>query len=278
MTAECPECNRTFDSEFGMKTHYGQSHEGSIAGVEVTCEYCGEQAHKRQKKARNDHEFCSRECFNNYQSECLSGENSPMWGGRTITVQCDWCNNETTKHAVNYENNEKTFCSHECHGNWKSENNTGENNPLFKPSQTVECQQCGKEHQKTPSKQERNERHFCSNKCRGEWQSNHRTGENHPRWIEGNNRVSYGGSWPQKREQRLEMDNHECVVCGKSNAQEEVDTGKGLSVHHITPAREFLQENGSLNEQKAHRIENLISLCRACHNRWEGIPLRPQSW
>jgi len=275
--SKCPTCGESFESEGGMKSHHAQTHGESIAGVDIICDYCGEKAHKRQKKKRNDHEFCSRECYNNYQSEELSGENSPHWEGRQITVKCDWCNTETKKHAINYENNENAFCSIECHGQWVSENNCGENNHMFKPENTVECEVCGKEHQKSVSKRSRNDNHFCSMGCRGEWISQNRRGENHPRWIENNNSISYGGTWKQKRKERLEKDGHECVVCGKSNAQEELDSGRGLSVHHIIKAREYLQDDGTLNEERAHRIENLITLCASCHRRWEGIPLRPEA-
>jgi len=274
--SECPTCGDSFKNELGMKSHHAQAHGESIAGVDIVCHFCGEEAHKRQKKKRNDHEFCSRDCYNNYQSEELSGKNSPHWKGRQIVVECDWCGEKTGKHAINYENNEKAFCSHECHGQWKSENNTGENNPVFKPENTVECRMCGKKHQKTTPKIHRNEKHFCSIECHGNWISQNQRGENHPRWVDDSDNVSYGGSWPQKREERLEKDGYECVVCGKSNAQEEIDSGRGLSVHHITKARKFLQDDGTLDEEKAHRMENLITLCGSCHRRWEGIPLRPE--
>jgi 5-methylcytosine-specific restriction endonuclease McrA len=259
-----------------MKSHHAQAHGESIAGVTIVCDYCGEQAEKRQKKARNDHEFCSRDCYNNWQSEELSGENSHAWEGRRLTVECDWCGDSTEKHAVNYEKNERAFCTPSCHGEWISEHNTGENNPRFNPDLTVSCEWCGKEHQKSQNKIERNEKHFCSMNCRGEWQSENRRGRNHPRWIEDNNRISYGGYWEKQRKKRLKRDSHECVVCGKSNEQHKMDHGKGLDVHHITKARKFLREDGSIDEGKAHRLENLITLCISCHSRWEGIPLRPE--
>jgi len=278
-TVECPECGRDdFNSEFAMKTHYGNAHEGSIAGVTITCAYCGEKAEKRQKKSRNDHEFCDRDCFNKWQSENLSGEDSHMWEGGKVTVECDWCGNETEKEQVNYKNNEKAFCSHECHGKWKGKNQTGEDNPVYKPEsrKTVACDNCTASIEKRVWKVKRNERNFCDKSCYAEWQSENRRGENHPRYVEDKVGISYGGSWPRKRRERLEKDNHQCVVCSKSNAQEKADYDRALSVHHIRKARNFIQEDGSLNEEMAHRLENLITLCTDCHNRWEGIPLRPE--
>ncbi|WP_306438828.1 HNH endonuclease [Natronococcus pandeyae] len=35
--------------------------------------------------------------------------------------------------------------------------------------------------------------------------------------------------------------------------------GREPDVHHITPVREFE------NPQRAHTVDNLISLCRSCH-------------
>lgn len=273
---ECPTCGGEFKNTLGMKTHHAQAHGESIAGVTIVCDYCGKESHKRQKKKRNNHEFCSRGCYNNWQSEELSGENSPIWEGRRIVVECDQCGSETEKHAVNYEKNENAFCDPQCHGEWISENNVGKNNPQFKPELTVECDWCGKEHQKSSEKIERNERNFCGNGCRGEWQSKTRRGENHPRWIENTTRISYGGFWQKQRKKRLERDGYECVICKKSNEQHKIEHGKGLDVHHITKAREFLREDGSLNQDRAHRMENLITLCIGCHKRWEGIPLRPE--
>jgi len=273
---DCPTCGDEFKNENGMKAHHATVHGESIAGVTITCEYCGEEAEKRQRKARNDHEFCSRDCYNKYQSDNLSGQNASAWEGRTVVVTCDHCGQNTEKYEGNLEKNKKAFCSRGCHAKWQSENKTRENNYQYKPENQVDCKWCGETHHKSDSKLKRNENHFCSNECRGKWQSENRCGENHPRWIENNTTISYGGTWPQKRRERLEKDNHECVVCGKSNAQEEIDTGRGLSVHHIRKARKFIQDNGTLNEEKAHRMENLVTLCHSCHRRWEGIPLKPE--
>lgn len=273
--SECPTCGDTFANENGMKVHHFHAHNESIAGVDIVCDYCGKETHKRQKKKRNDHEFCSRECSSKWMSENLSGENSHLWEGRTIQVACDWCDSQVEKKAINIERNEHKFCDRECNAKWQEENRCGENNHFFNPELTVECDWCGKKHQKNSWKLKRNNKNFCGNECRGKWQSETRCGKNHPRWVEDDTRIPYGGSWKAKRKARLEKDDHQCVVCSKTNAQEKVENGRGLDVHHIKKAKHFLQEDGTLNEEKAHRLENLITLCRTCHRRWEGIPLRP---
>lgn len=278
MSHECPTCGSVgFKTEAGMKTHHAQVHGESIAGFEYTCDWCGESGTKRQIDEDDDHQFCSKECYGEWKSENLVGEDSPAWEGRTIVVECEWCGSDTEKAAVRYEKNERAFCSMECHGAWKSKNHSGENHPRWVGRLVdIACDQCGSAFKQDPSKIERNERNFCSKSCYSSWMSENNRGEDHPRWVENPDHISYGGSWPVQREKRLEKDDYECVICGKSDAQEEIDTGKGLDVHHIEKARNYLKDDGTLDEEKAHRIENLISLCRSCHIRWEGIPLRPE--
>lgn len=276
---ECPTCDRDdFATESGMKTHHSVIHGESLAGHWIECDWCGEEHHKRQLKDRNEHEFCSKECFSNYQSNELCGEDSHMWDGGKVKVECVQCETSVEKFPAYAEKGERQYCSNKCHAVWMSENQTGEDNPTYDPDSHVEvaCDNCGDTVVRKRSKYERNERNFCDIDCRGEWQSEYRCGENHPRWIENPDHINYGGSWPEQREKRLEKDGHECVICSKSNAQEKIDKGRGLDVHHIDKARNYLQEDGTLDEEKAHRLENLITLCRSCHRRWEGIPLRPE--
>lgn len=278
MTGECPTCGRDdFANESGMKVHHAQIHGESLAGHWIECDWCGEEHHKRQLKDRNEHEFCSKECFSEYQSNELNGENSHAWSGGKVTVECDNCGSDIEKFPVNANRPENHYCSPECHGEWISENRVGESNYQWKGGGVkIACDWCASTVVKKHQRVERNERNFCDNVCRGKWQSEHRRGENHLRWIENPDHISYGGSWSEKRESRLEKDGYACVICDKSNAQEKIDTGTGLDVHHIDKARNYLREDGTLDEEKAHRLENLISLCTSCHNRWEGIPLRPE--
>lgn len=195
MSETCPTCGETFKNELGMKSHHAQAHDESIAGVTIVCDYCGEKAEKNQRKKRNDHEFCSRECYNNYQSEELSGENSHAWKGGKVEVECDFCGSIVQKHAVNIEKSNNNFCDQQCHGKWISEHNTGDSNPMFKPELTVECAYCGEKTRTNSNKLKRNDKHFCDMECRGAYTSENRTGENHPRWV--NDRVEV-----------------ECAACG----------------------------------------------------------------
>lgn len=178
-----------------MKSHHAQAHGTSIAGYNYTCHWCGESGRKRQIDDRDDHQFCSTGCYHEWRKETLVGENSPVWEGKTVTVNCDWCGGETEKAQCRLQKNQRAFCSQDCHGQWLSENNTGRSNPQWEGRlNDVDCDQCGTTFKRDPSKLERNTHNFCCKQCYSEWMSDHRTGENHPRWKEGR-RLSYGPNW-----------------------------------------------------------------------------------
>jgi 5-methylcytosine-specific restriction endonuclease McrA len=92
------------------------------------------------------------------------------------------------------------------------------------------------------------------------------TGEDSPFWEEGYNHY-YGPNWQEKREQARQRDGYKCQDCGVSEQSLEIP----LHVHHINPLKNFD------DIEEANRLENLVSLCQPCHNRWEGIPLKPDN-
>jgi DEAD/DEAH box helicase domain-containing protein len=77
---------------------------------------------------------------------------------------------------------------------------------------------------------------------------------------------SYGPSWPQAREGARARDGYQCRQCG---APERKD--RAHDVHHIRPFREFDYIPGeNRNDCLANEIDNLITLCPACHQRAES--------
>lgn len=103
----------------------------------------------------------------------------------------------------------------------------------------VNCDKCGRF---TDEEDEGDGYHFCSD-C---WHARlHR----------------YGPEWWEIRRKVLQRDNYRCQECGISNADSRRKYGKGLSVHHIQP-----YEDGG-----THDLDNLVSLCMACHARTEGF-------
>jgi len=77
--------------------------------------------------------------------------------------------------------------------------------------------------------------------------------------------ADYGPSWPVQRDAARARDGHVCRQCGASERQ-----GRRHDVHHITPFRAFGYVPGVNDFHKlANRLENLITLCPACHRRVE---------
>jgi len=107
------------------------------------------------------------------------------------------------------------------------------------------------------------EHYFCDRNCKDKWQSEHRVGENHPRFM-GGFPDYYGNTWRTQRALARKRDKV-CQRCGKTQKE----NGKALDVHHITPYREF----GFSKQAEAHRLENLICYCASCHQlvEWELI-------
>ena len=76
----------------------------------------------------------------------------------------------------------------------------------------------------------------------------------------------YGPDWPSARRAAVARDGHRCRQC---NAPER--EGRGHEVHHLKPFREFGYVPGeNRNDRLANTLDNLITLCAACHQRAEA--------
>lgn len=214
--ANCPTCGRHFSTRFGMKIHHTKSHGESIAGVTLTCEVCGDEYEERPGREDRSR-FCSRDCFGRWRQTAFEGDGSPKYNSRT--VECDFCGTPIVRKKAELERGPRNFCSVECQNRWQKD-------------------------------------------------SGHMAGPNSPRWKgdRAMHRRNYGDDWQGVRKAVLEKDGYRCVACRAS----EEDTNREMDVHHIIPVMEFE------TPARANEMENLVSLCRSCHMKWEGIPLRPQ--
>jgi len=237
-SVECPTCGRTdFASDRGMRLHHAKAHGESIAGVGVCCDSCGESFRKPEQRA-NNHEH-------HYCSKACHNNHIALRGERGELEKPD--------HLTPMY---------------------GEDNPAWKGGKaSIECDLCGVEFERPPCEVDMYDHNFCSSDCRVEWMKERMAGENHPQWKGGHENY-YGANWLRQRRKALDRDNYTCQRC--QTHQDSLD--RSLEVHHLKRIAWF-KKNYDKPEwfERGNDLKNLISLCRDCHNKWEGIPLRPQS-
>lgn len=85
------------------------------------------------------------------------------------------------------------------------------------------------------------------------------SGEDHYAWNPDAEQIDYGDNWPEMRRKARERDGNTCQRCGF-----EPDGGH-LDVHHIRPVKRFDVP------EDANTFDNLITVCRSCHRKIEGI-------
>jgi 5-methylcytosine-specific restriction endonuclease McrA len=205
-----------------------------------------------------------------------------------VEVVCDNCGEVTTKSKTRYEEMDHYYCGEECfeeHIKMRGENGElqepdwidpmyGDENPAWKGGDvSTECDTCGKTVERPPSEINKYENNFCSPDCRVEWMETEMAGEKHPQW-KGGHAQYYGANWLRQRRKALKRDHHTCQRCKK----EESELPRSLEVHHLKRIEWFKKRYDKPEwYERGNDLDNLISLCRSCHNDWEGIPLRPES-
>jgi len=264
----CPTCEKDgFSSEHYMKVHHKAAHGESIAGVAVECDYCGD-TFRKTPSAVNDHNFCSESCHGDWRSETITGEDHPRYVEDKPTVECAECGSEFE--VIPAKEEKSRFCSMACKSEWQEKHYTGEGHPSWKGGLLeLECEICGEEVERKPSHYEDQENVFCSYSCHREYQSRHQVGENHHNYN-GGRAKEYGENWHRQRRKAIERDGGECQVCGVHRD----DLNQDISVHHITPRREYI-EDGEIDAERANALENLICVCEPCHGEVEKSGLPP---
>jgi len=174
--------------------------------------------------------------------------------GANITKQCPECGDEFSVKPSTQSL--RQYCSRSC----LMSSRTGEQNPHPNAGKRIEktCEWCGDTFEVNVSKADT--ARFCSLDCLGKHNGDVRSGKDSPRWR-GGHEDYYGPNWDAQRQERLKKDGHECLHCGKESV---------LIVHHVTPYREFVNDDGTVNYEEAHRVENLRTYCRTCHAKIEN--------
>jgi 5-methylcytosine-specific restriction endonuclease McrA len=248
-----------------------------------TCEECC-KVYEVQKHRLKISRFCSMLCLNKNNAKkntkhprkiCVtcgkefygsriscSPECTPHPKGKRIIKYCKGCNK---KLELQPSRAFKNFCSKECHASWR----IGE-----KRKQRIVkiCLICKKEFKVLPSREDKK---YCK-RCDGrhyEQAYTHKRirGENHSWYTVGTTEKEYGRNWKEQAQKARKRDRHTCQVCGCKRTKD----GRKLSVHHITPRRNFktLEEL----EEKGNALINLITLCQSCHAKVESNVIAIQS-
>lgn len=95
---------------------------------EINCDWCGSATEKYQSNI-TENNFCSRDCYNSWDSKEKSGNGNPMWNDAKIDVSCELCseNFEQFEESVT----EHSFCSNECRLEWFGDE-YGDDYPVMK--------------------------------------------------------------------------------------------------------------------------------------------------
>lgn len=176
-------------------------------------------------------------------------------------VVCDWCGKKVEKRDSEVKRTSRNFCDKICKREEFASRQSGEDNPRWKEDVSMKehaCENCGETYKNYSNDDETK---CCSRECYGEWLSNNWTGEDAPAW-KGGRYFYYGPSWQESRQKTLESAGYECEVCGITSEKHKNEHGQTLHVHHKKKFKQF----GLEQHEKANRQENLMAVCRDCHN------------
>lgn len=175
---ECPTCGRDdFASRQGLLQHRRRGH-GEEIREEVACDNCGRSLSRTPANINEGWNFCDYDCMSEFYAE----NSEEVKHDTREVVGCDFCGEELLLNEARRERSEHHFCDQTCKGRWMSENLTGEAHPNAKEKVATECSNCGADITRHPHRIQEYEKHFCSQECVGEHQSQHQTGKQNPNW------------------------------------------------------------------------------------------------
>lgn len=186
-----------------------------------------------------------------------------------IEVNCANCGNLLERFPYQVEKSEKFFCSSTCHGEFQKQLPPEEHGSYNGGKVSVDCAYCGERNVKRvwPNRLSQN-RFFCNQECMGSFRERQYSGESNPNYKGGDWEHNYRGpDWAVVRNSVRERDNYTCQSCGTHRD----DLGQIPDCHHIQPEHTFDERND------AHYSENLVLLCRDCHNTFDNLSKEEQN-
>jgi 5-methylcytosine-specific restriction endonuclease McrA len=133
--------------------------------MNLSCEVCGQPFEDVPSNAKR--RYCSKQCAN-------------IAKGGTVEVQCHHCGKMLIRHSSRLKTAQRQFCDMDCRAAWQSTLRGDETNHYKGTLVHVQCSQCGKDIERTPSKVERNDHFFCGRSCYDEWRKVHMCGDANP--------------------------------------------------------------------------------------------------
>lgn len=201
---------------------------------DVSCEECGSKIWRQINQIKRSNNFyCSNECKTKYE--------------KLREIECKYC-----EEKFKPETSERKYCSRQCSAKDRKE------------IVTVNCSECDDSLETTPSYKDKHSNIFCSSDCRSTWLSkNSLFSINNPNKKDGRY-GGFGSNWIEWRTKIRNRAEGNCENCGKTNK----DNGRKLSVHHIEPRSQFIN-NPNRSVEDSNNWSNLIALCRSCHMKAE---------
>lgn len=232
---ECPTCERELNTQRGMRQHHTKVHDKPLPNRE--CKRCGQSFYDPKSRLK----YCA-DCEPN------DGSENGNYSGARETGTCRTCGGEFSYYPSNKDGVYCSVCVAAADGLLP------DNPAALADRVTVHCAHCGSTLRRHPSRiKAASYGSFCNTDCYGSWLSDTIVGESHHQWEGGT--IPYGSSWWSVRRAALERDNHRCQLCGDGTA----DLGREPDVHHVVPVRAFDEP------ADAHRLDNVVCLCRPCH-------------
>lgn len=116
----------------------------------MECTNCGVEFTSNRKRKTNKHNFCSRNCYNNFIG--LTDK---------LLLKCDGCGVSFSRLKSQCYAGKCNYCSHKCR-------------PIITGLQTYICKTCGLEVKRYASLTPKNGNVFCNNSCAAIWKNKYR--------------------------------------------------------------------------------------------------------
>ncbi len=141
--------------------------------TELKCKNCFQKFSVSKNRAESA-KFCSRQCAFQYKVNNTEKER--------VSRECKVCKIQFEVVPSVVKKGAGRFCSRACYAQWLSQNQVGENHPMWAGGGIEKiCETCSKSFFVKKAVDKKGHSRFCSKKCAAEAQRKV-TGENHPSW------------------------------------------------------------------------------------------------